>query len=810
MSDYAEKVHRRRPHATLACYMCRKRKIKCGRELPHCMICKETSQECIYPTKPMRPGPKIGSTHATAQKRQLGRESQEKSAQERRNVRIEPRRTTQTSTIDDYSSPSSVPSQSSQKASRPDNVQSLSFVLHPTVGNCSPDQTDATQYFEDTDSGYTDALMTSCKSLGLTLLQLNTLLPRYFETFTSFQLFRLTVLRTKLRQIPTATQRTALLAAMLAFGLKGLDKEDLENVAQEQILPDSTEVPSIYFRALGIKYVEQAIAELGDEPLSLPLLQAMILNTHCLLVQNVRGKAWRYLGTCIRTAYELNLHLIDADKQSHEHIANVEKWCIEEEWRRAWWAIWEMDVFASVIRRCPAGIDWTQNETFLPAEDERWYRGEPQQSCCLDVNVTTRWKALAATKNRSPCAWFILLNSLMKDAQNISSPTGIDKPHLSDPALSQEAGDGVIDEHQRLILQKKAAATKRLSIISNALYCAVMALPEEHKYHGQHLNFGGVDLQRPGAVAQRLAHNFIYSIYFMTQLTKLMILKFHVFRSGINWTLHKTPDHPAADFEPQHLLQYFEAADNVVSMIRDSAEDHYKHVNPFLASTAWLAGAVQLLRRSRLSDDDPDRDLVTSNFELVRLTYEKTVDFWNMPRVPLHNWEMLDSGLEGIIGKSRGPQATMHAEATSNTAVDRNGVNDNSGCSTSDGGMRDGLTETSSSIYHNATFSTLSPPQYQHQPHAPFLSTSRHLYRLAAPPPLVGHPPHHEPNLSISMTTLDAGAGAEGVPSFPSTDVPVAAFSPTCLDAMPFAVDRDMNMDFSSYLDEMFSGSYLP
>ncbi|KIX94526.1 uncharacterized protein Z520_09912 [Fonsecaea multimorphosa CBS 102226] len=773
----------------------------------------------------------------------------EKNPQERRAVRIEPRKMTQANTFDD-SSPSSAQSQSSQGPSRLDSVTSLSFILHPTVGNCSPDQTEAAQHFEDTDSGYTDALMTSCKALGLTLLQLNTLLPRYFETFTSFQLFRLSVLRAKLRQIPTATQRTALLAAMLAFGLKGLDRDDLENIVQERILPDSTDVPSIHFRALGIKHMEQAIAELSDEPLTLPLLQALILNTHCLLVQHVRGKAWRYLGTCIRTAYELNLHLIDAGKQSHESIVNAEKWCIEEEWRRAWWAIWEMDVFASVIRRCPAGIDWSQNETFLPAEDERWYRGEPQQSCFLDINVTARWKTLAATKNRSPIAWFIVLNSLMKDAQTISSPNSIERPLSSDPGLSEGTAEGVIDEHQRLLLQKKTAATKRLSTISNALYCAVMALPEELKYHGQHLNFGGLDLQRPGAVAQRLAHSFIYSIYLMTQLTKLMILKYHVFRSGMKWTLLrdcKTSGHRAAGLddpvgspyrsasaEPQHLLQYFEAADNVISMIRSSAEDHYKHINPFLASTAWLAGAVQLLRRSRLSDDDPDRDLVTSNFELVRLAYEKNVKFWNVSQVPLRNWEALESGLESIksnpgdgdklhdeascvfvpgnTGLPRVPQRLLHAEEMSNTTGDCGGVNDVLRYPTGDGGVRDGMTERPSGIYHNGGLSTLSPPQYQHQQHAPFLSNPHPLYGGAPPPPpaLLGQNPHHEPHLSIGMTSLTTNVGPEGVTSFPSTDVPVAPFSPTCLDAMPFALDRDMNMDFSSYLDEMFSGPYLP
>lgn len=633
---------------------------------------------------------------------------------------------------------------------------------------------------------------------------------------------------------------------MLAFGLKGLDKDDLHNILQEPVLSGVTELPSIHFRSIGIKHMEQAIEELDDEPLSLPLLQALILNTHCLLVQRVRGKAWRCLGTCIRTAYELNLHLIDAGKQSHEPISNVEKWCIEEEWRRAWWAIWEMDVFASVIRRCPAGIDWSQNETFLPAEDARWYGGQPQQSCFLDIDVTSRWKSLVKTKNRSPSAWFILLNSLMKDAQTISSPTSVDKPLLPDRELLPEASGGIIDEHQRLLLREKAVATKRLSTISNALYCAIMALPEELQYHGQHLNFGGKELQKPGAISRRLTHSFIYSIYLMTQLTKLMILKYHVFRTGRKWTLYrnqKTMGDGATEFEdssgsplrstwePQYLSQYFEAADNVVSIIRGSSGDHYKHVNPFLASTTWLAGAVQLLHRSELEEDEPDRELITSNFELVSLIYQKTVDFWNMSPVPLRNWETLEKGLESVKNNpdggdkfhyetpciftagNKGRLAMSKTKPSSSTASTLASGYDNvnleiARCTTNTSDRGDDVPEASADIYNNGTLSQVSPPQYQYQENAQLVSTTQKSYDM--PPSSLGQPLHHDQNLSIDITSSDMDRGTGRASLFPSTYAPVATLSPNFMDASQFVLDRDFNLDFSTYLDEMFSGSYLP
>jgi hypothetical protein len=68
----------------------------------------------------------------------------------------------------------------------------------------------------------------------------------------------------------------------------------------------------VHFLNLALKYIDDALAECGDEPPPLCILQALIITGHCQLIEGVRGKAWRSLGICIRLAYELNLHLVDA------------------------------------------------------------------------------------------------------------------------------------------------------------------------------------------------------------------------------------------------------------------------------------------------------------------------------------------------------------------------------------------------------------------------------------------------------------------------------------------------------------------
>ena len=48
--------------AALSCQECRRRKIKCDRQLPTCVACLSSSMACVYPAGPLKPGPKPGFT----------------------------------------------------------------------------------------------------------------------------------------------------------------------------------------------------------------------------------------------------------------------------------------------------------------------------------------------------------------------------------------------------------------------------------------------------------------------------------------------------------------------------------------------------------------------------------------------------------------------------------------------------------------------------------------------------------------------------------------------------------------------------
>ncbi|KIW33911.1 uncharacterized protein PV07_00725 [Cladophialophora immunda] len=520
--------------------------------------------------------------------------------------------------------------------------------MHPSHESCSPGKRSKDDSPRSIGHGQQGShVAASCYSLGFPPDEVDGLANQFFENFTSFQLFRERDFLATLQNIETASQCKALLAAIMIFATKDQDQCDDGNVSSAV----TTVARRPDFINQTLKYVDQAIYECEDMPLSLPLLQTVILVAHWLLTQGVRGRAWRYLRVAISSAYELNMHLIDANCRHYDKI-DPSRWVEEEERRRAWWAIWEMDAFASVIRRCPTGIDWSQNETFLPCEDHNWQQGVPQKSCTLRQDILERYKALEASGNQSPKAWFIVINSLMKDAQSITSPIGVDTAPAADVQSRNrhKAHEFRDDGHVgRRVTMANKNSLSRLCTIRNALQCTVMALPKPHRYRHHYLSFGIRELDRHGMIKKRLQHSYIYSIHAMVQLTKLMIYKYHLFQA--------TPEEISRSRDNQHsiqlrqsqaLEQYSEATDEIVFLVNSSYEEHYKYVNPFLANTIWLAGAVQLLYRELAPLSSSDKSLTNSKLEVLSMSYNRFVGYWNMSSTLQKNLEVVQSEILNI------------------------------------------------------------------------------------------------------------------------------------------------------------------
>lgn len=466
---------------------------------------------------------------------------------------------------------------------------------------------------------------------------------------TAFSLFHRPRFDTKLQEIPSPIQVQALLAAMFSFSARFRDR----GLAGPLVDLPSPE----YFHNIALRLTNDALEACSEETPPLCLLQAMILTTFQQLVTGVRGKAWRALGNCIRIAYELQLHLIDSKRNDDMDSINerdVEKWVFEEEQRRAWWVLWEFDVFASTIRRLPTAIDWHQNETWLPIDDKDWFGDVFAPSCCLATDPQQRWKLLEKTGNKGGKAWFIVINSLVRNAQSLSALQSMSSSNSS----RARTPSAMVPKDDATPTSKSAKEAEiEMSIISDALRCATMALPEHLAHRGEFLSF------RPSyytsITATRQSDAAKYSIHVMKELTRFMIFHHQVFHGSCrdvgpedqNLTSSRGPSKP----DQGAWIRYLDAADGILTIIRNSSPDHIQYVNPFLANTIWLAAASQVACRI-FGPPVANTQAVQSNLDLLRLTFNSFVSFWNSSSILQERLNTLESRLQsfrsGETGKS--------------------------------------------------------------------------------------------------------------------------------------------------------------
>ncbi|TVY93078.1 hypothetical protein LAWI1_G000932 [Lachnellula willkommii] len=567
----------------------------------------------------------------------------------------------------DHSSPRSVGNErylspESLDSPKPGTIgmHDLSFILHPSHESTNTQRRDgnhgsfsASEPFSKVNLESSNMLHRACAALDVSSETMDSLIDAYFANMTAFSLFRPSCFRAKVSAITSLTQVNALLASMFSFSARFIEHGG--DVAMFQTTPCENKPGSMAenFGRLALGFLDEALKECEDDTPSLCLLQALTLSTFRQLIRGARGRAWRSLGTCVRAAYELNLHLIDANHITTDMPfidSNPETWCADEEKRRTWWAIWEMDTFASTVRRCPTAIDWSQNETRLPTDDSLWFDGEPHSSCFLDPNPMNRWKHIQECGSKSAKAWFIIVNSLMREAQQLSSP----RPVFPFSSLGEQAK---LKSKTATAFGRRNCAeiTQGLGILENALHCFSIALPESLRYQQENLRF-----PRPGDNQSLLMRNSsIYSIHVMIQLANFMIYQHGVFGGGrrehilAKGTYEKNARGPSSDPVPpstikpdeEGLSRYIDASDEVLMVVSRSSNDHFKYVNPFLASTIWVAASVQLVYKF-FAQPGSNRSLTESKYQVLCLNITQFVKYWDVSDNLQKNLDCLESALE--------------------------------------------------------------------------------------------------------------------------------------------------------------------
>ncbi|KIW44695.1 uncharacterized protein PV06_03148 [Exophiala oligosperma] len=639
--------------ARTACFNCRKRKVRCGREAAHCSQCQVGGHQCKYPDGVKKPGPKVGSVRrgsrpnvSSGQRKERcgaptassistakdnGTTTQSTSVPKRDSIapsiQSTPGQQQQQQHADDVTSPITrcATNTTTDVQSDRDDIQTISYLIHPSHEDRPPVRSNAVLTHLDNTGAEEELLMFSI----------------FFMTFTAFRLFRESTFREDLRKISSYVQLKALLTAIFTFSQKWIEHGNGNNAFTTEV---NVGLSSSQYNDLAVCHVDKAIVECGDDPPPLCVLQALVLVTHWLLIRSVRGRAWRSMGLCIRIAYELGLHTIDRSREFESSEQAPERWCEDEERRRTWWAIWEMDVFASVLYRLPCTISWSYTQVWLPSPDENWFQSRPQKSCYLHSDPVSRSRDLQASGNESAKAWFIVLNSLMAEGHAFSSQTGNWSGAVSKaPTLGGEQ----YPNDNRAYLER----------LMNAIQLSAISIPSKYKYRGQYLDFDTLRHGQGERTSTICAQGSIYELALMQEVAKLMTLKHTIFESGIVTLLRKAQEiglrsQGDQGGRGQMLDRYFRASHAVFNLLFNSHEAHIQYVNPFIAHAAWMAATVQLLQHE-LTVNEAQRGVIRSRFELLKAVHKQWVEYWSMSEVPLHCLDILEAQLKKLIHLSR-------------------------------------------------------------------------------------------------------------------------------------------------------------
>lgn len=411
-------------------------------------------------------------------------------------------------------------------------------------------------------------------------------------------------------------------------------------------------IPShLDFHNLSIQHINAALDVCPIHAPSLCLLQAMTLASFYKLATGVYGQAWRLVGSAVRIAYEMRLHLLDYEDRVEEPTSHheVRAWSLKEEHRRCWWSLWEMDIFASTIQRAPTAIDRYTNETCLPVSDEMWFADKFQKSCLLQRDPSERWKRLKATRNEDCFAWCILLSSLMRDAQMLSRGniqgvfSGLESKN-DIPKLVQYFNHG----YKRKMSQENS---QELIVLEKAYHDLVVNLPEALRFDGEALTFGLDGFEDPTASRRRCAGK--YNTQMLSASVSFMISQNYVFadivdgniplafiRPGVASHENSAMPHPLQDYR-NGLEKFLRISDVVLDLLERCPANHVKYVNHYYASTVWIAAALQIFRRTFICDEHPFT--TQRKYTTLRETLLHYVQFWGTPLSLLQNLDSFET-----------------------------------------------------------------------------------------------------------------------------------------------------------------------
>ena len=200
-------------------------------------------------------------------------------------------------------------------------------------------------------------------------------------------------------------------------------------------LPDDLQILSATHYGVTAESYWLAALDLIEVELDMPslqVLQAFVLTTFYELTKEITARQYYSVGLCVRIAYDLELNVVDVG----EWCSNHTMWIRQEERRRLWWVIWEMETFIGNVYQRPVFSSNAGIQTLLPASEDSWFQSRPEPSVHFHPDPLHRWRLLKEGNKSDPRSFFLVAVSMMSyTAQLGSKPTYYDEIGPIDHAL---------------------------------------------------------------------------------------------------------------------------------------------------------------------------------------------------------------------------------------------------------------------------------------------------------------------------------------------------------------------------------------
>ncbi|KAJ3549969.1 hypothetical protein NM208_g218 [Fusarium decemcellulare] len=362
-----------------SCHGCRRRKLKCSREQPSCATCLRTGEPCIYDAKKSKPGLKIGAVEGLSKRLEVLEQAfHDRSVQESSEnafhssaiasnvVQLTGAITTLASEIQrltsSTSSFSSQPVANSTERSEQQQEDIIDCNRHPKRRRVDAHQENSPVANSTEDS--------TKRSLHLPPGIMEDVVHQYFDRiFYWIPVIHHPRFKEEVKQERGMARLGVILDAMLVATLRFIDLRKYHLSAKKARYIIEEKRNSVILSTMSVPSIEN--------------LQALVILAFTTIGAGDSPKAWSIIASLTRTVEYLQLNYEEVERSKRpfvEPLSPIKKavdWVQEEERRRLFWNVFNLDRFCSITTGWGTSIKDDEIRRRLPANGTYWYAEIP-------------------------------------------------------------------------------------------------------------------------------------------------------------------------------------------------------------------------------------------------------------------------------------------------------------------------------------------------------------------------------------------------------------------------------------------------